>query len=378
MLYLLILTLLVILIINYEFLSNKRYKSIWYKLVCVIFILVAGLRYKIGGDTASAYMDWYRIWPDLSQVSQSSIIKNDTYGFRILWIYFFSFCKSISNSFYVFQLIHSVIINIIIFWFVKKQTKYIFSSILFYFILSYFDYNTEAIRETLSIVCLLLGFEFVKNKNYFQFLLISILGVGFHESAIFLFLFPFINLLKWNKISFFIFVTIFISLGILNSILPQYFQFVFDENILRKISNYYKESNLDGNVNFYIKFVIKDLLIPFIGLIYCNKYFKNDFVFTGCIFAFIILSSFSTLNGGITYRFANYLIPFYWITLSSTLNIVYKNYLAKTKMHLLYIIIFISSIIFVYQSFQLGMNPDTGQHYYSRYYPYKSIFDELF
>lgn len=67
MLYIVILLLLILLSYNYDFLQKKQGKYAWYSIVLIIFVLVAGLRYRVSLDTIR-YMASFQKMPDLFDI----------------------------------------------------------------------------------------------------------------------------------------------------------------------------------------------------------------------------------------------------------------------------------------------------------------------
>ena len=67
MIYILVFILLLIPVIRYDWLAKSGGESGWYYFNLVVLILLAGLRYRVGGDTLM-YMSMYDEMPAMSEL----------------------------------------------------------------------------------------------------------------------------------------------------------------------------------------------------------------------------------------------------------------------------------------------------------------------
>ncbi|WP_369683354.1 EpsG family protein, partial [uncultured Muribaculum sp.] len=162
----------------------NRKNDIWEKygllFLFVYLILLIGLRYEVGGDTIN-YMGDYDWRVPLSQYKLSF---NDKFqpGYIILC----SLGKSISPDFYVFQLIHSALLNTLLFLFIKNNTKYVYTSLGIIFLTCYFYFSTEILRESIAVLIFSLNYKNLINRRWLSYYTGVLLCFMFHLSAIFL------------------------------------------------------------------------------------------------------------------------------------------------------------------------------------------------
>ncbi|MBS1504558.1 MAG: EpsG family protein, partial [Bacteroidetes bacterium] len=105
----------------------------------IVLVCIAGLRYRVGGDTLS-YIDEYDEIPYFSQLLKYNFIGS---RWDPLWVVFSSICRSINPDFVFLQCIHALIVNTIIFRFIKRNTQYRFTGILLYYMFAYLYFNME-------------------------------------------------------------------------------------------------------------------------------------------------------------------------------------------------------------------------------------------
>ena len=115
-------------------------------LLILPIILIAGLRYRIGGDTYF-YMKWYEFMPTLDRVAFYDIVK-----FQPFWIISVASFKSLQLSYFHFQFFHAVVLNLSYVWLLRKYKFNVALGVLLYFVLVAGRFNFEILRESLAIV----------------------------------------------------------------------------------------------------------------------------------------------------------------------------------------------------------------------------------
>ena len=102
-------------------------KNYLWVLIFIYTSLLIGLRYYVGGDTFY-YHEFFRRLVDYSLFDFES-----AEGYQPFFLIFLKIAKFIYSDFVIFQILHILFINIILFWFIKNNTKYIFSAFFFIF-----------------------------------------------------------------------------------------------------------------------------------------------------------------------------------------------------------------------------------------------------
>ena len=140
---------------------GSRYRSVNYWFACILLILVAALRYRIGFDIIN-YMESFEspFYPRLSDFSFSGDYGND-----ILWVFINAIGKSSPWGFYTVQFIQAAIVNIAVFWFIKRHSPKQFFAILLFFLFQWWNYCFEAMRESIAIAFYLFALDALICKN---------------------------------------------------------------------------------------------------------------------------------------------------------------------------------------------------------------------
>lgn len=352
--------------------SRKQGKWFCYVVLCVILILIATLRYRVGGDTIR-YMEEFKHYPELSSIKPSDF---QIEGVMPLCLFFFAFCKSISSSFYFVQFVHSTIINITIFHFFKQRTSFIFSSALFYMIWSYLEFNTEIIRESLAVCVILWGSEALIKKRWLKYYLFCFIALGFHISAVVSFFLPLFNLMKWKFKYIFVCLIIVVIFSIVYQIMPDYFTALgflgSDAEVF--FNRYYHEEARTGNLTSLIIYASKWIILP-IACIICIRWgnYRSSMNYVGLIMYAMVVSYFIDYSYGF-YRFINYVMPYMWILLGSAMVSIPTMRMFR-HLRSLYIIFSMAFIFYASLSINLQyMIP--GKEDMKKYFPYTSIFNE--
>lgn len=377
MIYLFVLYILLvgIFIISKKSTSKKKY---WYAIECICLILLSGLRYHVGGDSLAYEEDFESgTYPKLTELYRFDF-KNSEY--QPLWYLLVAIVKSIANDFILLQIVHSLFINIVVFWFIRRYSKKPFTMVLVYFVMTYLYFNMEILRESIAVCIFLLSIPYLQNKRYLQYYILVILAIGFHFSALILIPIPLI--IKANTASFSIKQgTIALAIIFVLSLTPAIRSVLNAIDFSMVISRYETysglKSNFVGQIFPIIRSVFMLMLIVPIAKFRENKGFENGIINTYLLIVFIgILLQFF-------YRFENYLIiPFYVIILNNYYG--YKKFSTskRLKMRSAYIV-FLIGISFIllnktyyYVRDQSEFNYSNTAHYYNRYYPYSSVFEK--
>lgn len=367
MIYFFVLFLLMFFAFIYDFVNAKSGKKTVYYVILIGLICLSGFRYRVGGDT-SMYMLTYPYMPNLGELSN---YQSGEEKLQPLWILFIAFSKSITEEFYIVQLLHAIIVNTLIFGFIKANTKYTFTAILLYYIGYYGYFNFEILRESIAIAIFLYSIKFLQNKNWFFYFSLSSIAFLFHFSAIVLFIFPFIINLKFK---FFRVLLIFI-IGI-------FFGSIFTSTV----SSVSIVSGFIASMKEYVGYVptlwgVTSILIFYIiypSVIYktCSSFLKINSHLYRFLNIYIIIGA-ATPFFYIFFRFLNYLTPILFIFLTEIIHGFYiKRYFRQNRMTIATVIFLIFSVIHMSPYFADTSKYGVPSRWYSRWYPYYSIFDK--
>lgn len=366
MVYLIILLALIVFSIKYDFRGNLVYKANKpYMFTCICFIILAGLRFFVGSDTHNYVYD-FSIMPDLSKLSEFHRL-NSRYQFG--WDAYVCIIKSIFGNFVFVQLITAIIVNVILFGFIKRNTTNVFIALLCYYILNYFEYNMEIMREAIAVALGLIAIMLYSKGYKKYYVLLVFVAFEIHISAVILLIVPFLVNVKYTKKKIIVISLLSIIVPILFSQISGLTEIItlFAASDPEYLSGYLNQS-LDSsrNILYYILLFVSYLVLPVI----CIFILKEKTKYVGFVTTFIILRCLGMFTYAF-YRFGNYFEPFYWILLADAIYIYWK----KIQMPKLLITgVFTLCILYIYQRDQMGeysMYP--GHKMYERYIPYEMV-----
>lgn len=332
-----------------------------------ILFCVAAFRYYNGGDTAN-YVNIFKSVPVFSELNEYDY---SNFRFQRGYVIFVAVLKELWNNFLIQQIVTSLFINIVIFRFIRKYSPYIFLTTLFYFLLNYFEFNMEIMRECIAVAIGLLAYELISNKRYILGLLMIFFAYQFHISALILLILPFVTNIKFSKVSFFIVLGIGIILPTIYMAIPDletYASIIFNQEDWVN-DNYIKQDFSDTlNIRYYIGHLIKYAIVPFGMIWYINK--RIEFRFNGLVYTYAMLQLLSMYTYAF-YRFANFFAPFFWIATATFLYILIKE---NKKVRTIIFVAFFIVYLYLYQSVQLMWDDNKNNYFYNRYIPYNSVF----
>lgn len=366
MIYLVVFIYLLVFVVKFDINKKVDGANFTYNLLLVVFIAIAGLRYKVGGDSL-AYYDTFREIPFLSDLFDYDFSET---RYDPLWIVLSSISKTIIDDFAFFQIIHATIVNVIIFRFIKQNTQYRFTSLFLYFCGAYLYFNMEVMREILAICVFLLGYSTFKEKKWLQFYLYAIVAFLFHSSAMILFLFPLFRYLKMNLIG----ISIILGFFYLSLFFESLLKFgLFASRVTEKYDSY---SGLELNIFGILYIFIFYVLIPILIIYFNSKLEGEKNVFEELTFAYFFLAAIFLVMSGFG-RFLNYITPFAIIYLGDFINKILNDenlykYRFTIVIFMLFVVAFPKIQYYLIDTSKIAQ----GTHQYNLWIPYSSIFTE--
>lgn len=293
-----------------SFTNLKKLNRLTFLLLLFFIIAITGLRSEyVGTDSLQYYLTFKEL---------NSMALSHAYGTRyaIGYVTWTRFIGSFIDSPYAFFFITASITLSVYFYFLKRYSINIYSSIIVFFCLNWTLYMV-AMRQAYAMIFILLGIPFLLQRKLIFFIVFVIIAMQFHSAAITaLFLIPLLKIeLNKKNIAIFCGVTIFLffSMNIL-WLLVRTFGGAYAQ---------YMAGDYDvGGTSFINDIIIKimpSLFIFCLGYWGCkNKASKeNRFFLTVCLFniciAVIGLNSviFTRLNG--YFDFANPIVFSYFL-----------------------------------------------------------------
>ena len=370
MLYLSVFVILFYLSFRYDLMGSKTNKDFWYIFMLVVFILIAGLRYRLGEDTPNYLWSFYHKHPSLDKITLSDLsIGNDPF-----WVLMNSIVKSLGGRFYHVQLIQASFINILIFKYIKKHSSYIFTCLLFYAFTCYTAYNMQIMRASFSIVLCLFANDYFIDKKWIKGYCLILVGFFFHVQTIVMFMMPLLLFMRLNTKGIILLLLGFVAGRILQEAIGDYIFLLEDsEQITDKVEKY-TESDYYGtqsdNVNNLLVRFFYDVIYGLLSLWVVKVKIKNyqllrlePFVMLGLFFLMV------QINFQIVYRFVAY-YRIYFVLFYSELFIGFaKKYLRMPCItaYIMMILFFVPYIV---------LSGYMKKQAFDQYYPYSSVLDK--
>lgn len=368
MIYLVILFLLLILSIHYDICEKTRNRVFWESLILLIFVLLAGLRWRLGIDT-TRYLDTY--YHDLPTIDKFSF---EDYPLMRSPLYYLlcSLVKTVGGRYYIIQIIESLFVNTLIFKYIKKHSSYFFTCLLFYFLIYYTIYNMETMRASFGIAICLFGNDYIKDRKWLKGYLLYLVAFLFHYQFLILLLLP---LLSFIKLDFKGIIILFAALvvGYIASVrLGDYIQlFEINEKMSEKATQY-GESDDFGARELSLWSIILVKVPPIFMLVWAILYVKrnnhsSDFAKIESFAMFGLIFSMIQFSIQIIYRFveiyAIYFVLYYAEFFCS---------LAKSQKLSRSLALSRSIILFIPLFYSVALNNLRSNF---RYYPYSSVIE---
>lgn len=369
MIYFVVLILLLLLSIYYDINGKVKNTKFWYRFMLVVFILIAGLRWRVGIDTPNYIMRFYYVYPTLDDFS----FENYGIGRDPLFVLINSIVKTFGGRFYIVQLIQATIVNVLVFKYIKKHSKYFFTCIMFYFAFFYSEYNMEIMRGGLSIVICLFANDYILDKKWLKGYLLYCLALMFHLQTLILFVLPLLFFMRLNKTGIAILAGAFLIAGILNILIGDYLSMLemVSEAGANKAENYMNSGYGEQrhNLKYITVMYIPDIFYSILSLYYIKKKDSHNpllnlepLLLLGVMFAVM------RLNLAIAYRFVDYFRVYILLFESELFINLLKGSCRLDKT----VICVRTFIIFVPLFFHIGFWKYKRR---LQYFPYSSVID---
>lgn len=371
-LYIVITLLILFGVLHYDYRNFIFGKKFYYVFIFICLTLLLGFRYRVGGDSLS-YEDSYGTMPTFRDLKLYGLYYNPTLlAYQPLWLYLVALAKWIGKDYYIFQLIHASIVNLLLSIYIFKNSSKPFSVLFFLFITHFYFYFTiEVEREILAIGVFLLNFKNLQNKKWRSYYLLCFVSFMFHISALFLFFLPLfrnLNLSRKTIVTIVLFLSpiIFFKETFLEILKP----LMFMEVMSSKFESYSEiEFSIIGTMYHYIGRVL--MVFP---LLFYNYLVSKNKNMQWLINLYIIISVLSLAVVGFE-RFLNYLLlPYLLIFIDYLYKMPYKLFIFKKYLLIICTVFNLCSNI----PSRLLTTNEYGTPYRSLFVPYVSIFDPYY
>ena len=344
--------------------ADDSIKNIFYYSSLVILITIAGLRYRIGMDTINYMYDFDNHTPLLKEFSFSRI------KYEPLWSLLLSLCKSIVNNFVLFQIIHAIFVNTVIFWFIKKYTIYKFTATFFYYVCFYIYFNAEFLREAFAIGCLLLSYPYFTKEKWVKYYMLAITAVLFHYSALILLIFPLLKKFRFDTKNFFLFLGVSVLLvGFSEQLIGLLLGLLKMIGISERLEIYlFFKLNYKGIIANYILYIFIPAFVIYVNkrLIGQNSFNDLYIIYFAIVFAIVVFDP--------LFRLKNYMLVFCMVYWTNFIYLFSQWQFVRSlrKVVICFLFIFYITLDFVIY-FKDTSEKVNETKFYNRYYPYYSV-----
>lgn len=373
MIYIIVLIFLLLFIVRFDINGVKSNRDNYYWLTLVVFILIAGLRYRLGSDTVNYLYNYYHEIPKLDYIFSSRFFLWDEEPlFRLLN----SIVLTMGGRFYIVQLIHATFVNILLFKYIKRHSDYIFTCLFFYFIWMYAFYNMEEMKASMSLVVCLYANDYILNKKWVRGVLLYVIAGLFHKTAYVLLITPLFFLFGEMVILEYVFVVAaFITGVIVQENFGNYLNlFAISNSASNEVEQYMKMTgmlNQEGrNMTFFIVHIIPFIVYPILSFVYIRIHNHKSrllklqpLLFIGIAFVAVQASM------NLAYRFVHFYAIYLIMFMAQMFIDMIKNASSKNKE-----LAYLKSIVIM---LPLLMLIGRAQLDYSvRYFPYSSVIEK--
>ena len=320
--------------------ENRSKKNIYLTIcgLCIIFVMGLRSRFSGSGDTSSycslfesvknsgvGFLDF------INQRSAESSLLFSEVGFSVyVWL-----LANIFPSSQWLLIITAIIMTVCTLKFISKHSEDVMLSLIMFICLGLFSFNMNGLRQCIAMSFCLLAYDYIKDKKLISFVLIILLAMSFHKSAL---IFAFAYFLafmkpKWNYVLF------FITALVLFIVLADDISFLYDS---MTGEDYSSGSSFDSGG---IVVVAIYLIIIIVSLLFNKKWDKQSFlplllVLMGV--SFYIIRYLSTQ----IYERISYYFFYFTILLLPT---VISGFDGKSKLLINSIVIVLSIALFAYR-----------------------------
>ena len=182
-------------------LGNLKFNSRLYVLLCCLeLILLAGLRgYTVGADTA-VYLDaidYYGSLPFIDRLFASLVFPFD---FEVGYFFLTKLCTFLFIGKSGFLFIVAILTYVPVFAAIYKHSSVPYISIVSYFAFGMFSYSLGVFRQMIAISILLCGWKYIVERRFFKYLLVVLLAMLFHSTAVIALCLYVLYGIKWRRV----------------------------------------------------------------------------------------------------------------------------------------------------------------------------------
>ena len=153
---------------------ETNYQNIWViVLFCIVLIAFRGS--TVGIDTAAYGREFYMF--DFSSLTDSRYSSER--GFMLLNV----LLKEAGFDFWVLTLLEALVVMLPATYLIRKYSKNPYLSFFYFIAMDYFCFSLTGMRQAFALGITMIAFEFAQRKKFIPFVLLVLLAMVFHKTA---------------------------------------------------------------------------------------------------------------------------------------------------------------------------------------------------
>ncbi|MDX8337055.1 EpsG family protein [Candidatus Cetobacterium colombiensis] len=305
--------------------DNKELKEKILKMIVLFLIFFLGTRGFLGWD-------WYFYYPSFME---------GTYVYEKGYMLYTQLIRSIFKNYIFYQILTTTIDFIALYYIFKKYCKYPILAFAIFFSIQGLHIEVELLRNIKAIILFLFSLRYIEEKKIIPFLLLNLIGIYFHTSAIIFLPMYFILNYKYKD-------KVILGLFLLGSI-----YYLLDLKIFLSVFNlnlYFLPKILNDKILSYNQVIPKDLIRGFnsfyierlVIFILAYKY-ENNLILKNSAYIWIGIFLFTSELSIVSLRIGILFVYSSWLILTRGIEKVHRK-------DILLIIIFILCLGRIYKS----------------------------
>lgn len=279
--------------------SRARIDNVLFFICALFMCLTCALRYETGAD-----------WENYLSYFNTCIISEGEYewGFSLLNRIFYN----ITGNYYVLQFILCVFCCSVVYSYIKKVSRYPLLTLFIYYTFFFLSVEMAQLRQFVAMSIIICGMPYVAKKKIYLWLLIVILAMQFHVTAIVAFplYFTTYKAIGWKTASVICFISIIVSIWgytLIHGLVQLISHIGILPHRLYSLADIYLNSNTFGQKAEFgsgLGYFVLQIFIVIIIITYMRSNMKYDYF----LFNFVIALLFDAAgrNLGELFRLANY------------------------------------------------------------------------
>lgn len=180
------------------------------KIALLFLILVSSLRYEFGAD----YVSYYSIFNDIKDNNINVYIQGLEKGYVYLNKIIVFFNLDFMWIFFIITSLNLFLIYKILIYLEVDSKDYWFILFLYLISINYYFYHLSMLRQSVAIYLFIFSLKYLYEKKLYKFILIIMIGVCFHKSAILLLgIYPIVKYLNRKRMIVLLIVGLFVGVN---------------------------------------------------------------------------------------------------------------------------------------------------------------------